>query len=448
MRRGMNRCNLWVKKSRRVYKRFIFVYNLSMNKTKLFILLLVFVSLVGCKIKQDDNGNGGEPNQVLISYEKLTSSTITVSALDQLLDLDSNFNDNIIQNATLYGVNVYKVIYKTTYKGAAKQASGACVIPDTTDALPVVSYQHGTILHHSGAPSQYKSLFDMPIDMVMCLLTSACGFVCSAPDYIGYGVDIDTLHPYHHARSTATACLDMLRAVRELCAELDVNTSNEYFLTGYSEGGYATLALQKMIETDHAAEFPLYAVSAGAGAYDLLGTSRGFAQGAALKNPAYICFILVAYNEVYGWERDLSEIFQAPYSDRLKENILNGDYTTAQVNDRLTNVTADLFTAKFLADFLGSGETTLKNALQENNLYSGWVPAAPLRLFHGTADKTVPPVNSETAEDSFLNNGAADVEYISFPGLDHTLGILPWVKNTLQWFTGAASIFSFAPGKE
>ncbi|MCK4761612.1 MAG: hypothetical protein KAW12_05380 [Candidatus Aminicenantes bacterium] len=414
-----------------------------MNKTKFFILLLVLVSLVGCKIKQDDNGNGDEPNLVLVSYEKLTAAAITVTVLDQLLDLDANFNDKIIQNATQYAVNVYKVIYNTTYKGVAKQASGACVIPTASDAVPVVSYQHATILHHSDAPSQYKNLLDMPGEMVMCLLTGACGFVCSAPDYIGYGVDIDTLHPYHHAESTAVACVDMLRAVKELCAELDVNTGSEYFLTGYSEGGYATLALQKKIETDHAAEFPLSAVSAGAGAYDLLTSSSGFVEYAALGNPAYVCFIFVAYNDIYGLGRDLNEIFQAPYSDRLRDGLLNGDYTTNQANSNLTGVTADLFTAKFLADFLGSGETTLKDALRDNNLYQGWIPAAPLRLFHGTADLTVSPANSETAENAFLNNGAADVEYISFPGLNHAGSVLPWVKNTIQWFTGSASILSF-----
>lgn len=385
--------------------------------------------------KNKDNDPGPEPDRVLVSYEKLTDTPITTALLDLILNSQAVFNNKIIQNALKFPVDVYKIIYKTTFQGAEKQVSGACVIPSAAEALPVVSYQHGTIFHNKDAPSQFKNILNMPIEMALNILMASCGFVCAAPDYIGYGSDGSSVHPYHHADSLATSCIDMLRAVKEMCAELNVTIKNQYFMTGYSEGGYATLSVQKKIEANFASEFPLMAVSAGAGAYDLLGTVQDFVGSATLKEPAYVCFLIWAYRSIYAWDRALQSFFREPYNSSIKEGLFTGSHTYGQVDSQLTNVTADLFTAAFLSDFKGSGEQTLKDALQENNLHKGWTPSTPLRLYHGTADETVPAFNSERAENNFINRGAPDVQYISFPGLNHSTCIIPWVIGTIQWFT-------------
>lgn len=407
-----------------------------MNKKYFFLFLALIVFLAACDLFNKDSNNDPEPepNQVLVSYEKLTDPSIPVVTIDFILDNTGYFNDKIVQNATKFSIDVYKIVYKTTYKGAEKQVSGACVIPGTGEPVAVVSYQHGTILHNKDAPSQYKNIFAMPIEMAMNIITASCGFVCAAPDYIGYGTDSASLHPYHNAASLATTCIDMLRAVKEMCSELGVSIKNEYFLTGYSEGGYATLAVQKKIEADHASEFPLIAVSAGAGAYNLLDTAREFLSQPILHAPVFTCFMIVAYRGHYGWDRAYSSIFREPYSSRMKSGLFSGSYTYSYINKQLTNNTTDLFKADFLSDFNGSGEQTLKNALRENKLHKGWTPSTPLRFYHGTADETVPAFNSEQAENNFINSGASDVQYIFFPGLDHTTCIIPWVIGTIEWF--------------
>ncbi len=406
-----------------------------MKKLTVLLCLVFIFFLPGCDLKKN-NAPNPEPNQWLISYEKLTNPSITAAVLDILLDNQVVFNDKLLQNATLYPVNVYRIIYKTTYKGNIKEVSGACVIPDTETPVPILSYQHGTIFQDRDAPSQYENIFNMPIEMALNLVFSSCGFVCAAPDYIGYAKDSGTFHPYLHAASTTTACIDMLKAVKELCTELDVALTGEYYLTGYSEGGYATLALQKEIEQNYAAEFPLTAVSAGAGAYDLRGTLDIFLSQPVLQHPPYVCFLLTAYNHVYDWARDLDEMFQSPYSERLQNGLLEGDYSYSSINNQLTGVVADLFQPAFLAELVGDGELELKQALQDNSLHQGWVPKAPLRLYHGTADTTVPPHNSEIAANNFIIAGATDIEYISFPYFSHDTAILPWIKQTVQWFLG------------
>lgn len=398
------------------------------------ILLLTILFLTGCDLFKKDGDNGPEPDQVLVSYEKLTDPPITNATMDYLLNLDATFNNKVLQNATKFGIDVYRVIYKTTYKGVEKEVSGACIIPVTTDPVAIVGYLHGTIFHDRDAPSRYKSILNMPIETALNIIISACGFVCAAPDYIGYGRDSSSLHPYHLADSLATTSIDMLRAVKEMCSELGVNIKNEYFLTGYSEGGYATLAVQKKIEAQHAAEFPLKAVSAGAGAYNLLGTIREFMSHPTLNHPEYICFIFAAYRSFYGWDRAYSSVFREPYATRMQDGLFNGDYTQSQISNQLTHTTAGLFKAAFLSGFRGSGEQTFKDALRENKLFKGWTPKAPLRLYHGTADDTVPSFNSGHAENAFINSGAKDVEYISFAGLNHSTCIIPWAMGTVQWF--------------
>ena len=390
---------------------------------------------MGCDFffkKKEDNDQPS--NTTLVSFRKLTTFSITASTMDQLLNSDSHFNDKILQNATQFAVNVYNVVYKTTYKGQEREASGACVIPRSDNPLPILSYQHGTIFHNNDAPSQFTDIFNINVEMGMNLILASCGFICSSPDYLGYGESLDLMHPYHHASSIATASLDMLKAVNELCRELDINTQNSYYLAGYSEGGYATLALQKEIETKHANEFPIMAVSAGAGAYDLLSTAREFLNKPTLRNPPFTCFLFVAYNEVYDWGRGMEEIFQSPYWQRIENGIFNGYHTYNQINSKLTSNVNQLFTPSFLSAFRGSGEQQLKSTLDQNNLYKGWTPQAPTRLYHGSADQTVPPSNSITAENRFIQNGAQNVSYIPMGGKNHTTGTFSLAKNTIKWF--------------
>lgn len=379
-----------------------------------------------------------EPQQwtVLYSYEAVTDSLIPGNYLAQLISTADfpDFADNLLQQYLVYGVEVYRVVYKTTYKGNEKLASGLVVIPEMDQPRPIVSYQHGTILEDSRVPSKFQSVLSMEPEMALMLAVGSTGFICAAPDYLGYGQSTDVLHPYHHAESLAAAGVDLLRAVKELCRQLDIPYKSEYYLTGYSEGGYATLALMRTIETDFAGEFPLKAVSAGAGAYVLSDTAQQLVQRQVLPVPAYVGFLLTAYLDMFDPQREVGEVFREPYAERIRGGLFYGDYSSFDINALLSFFTEELFTQQFLIDFRGAGETTLKNALQQNNLHTGWVPSAPLRLYHGTLDPIVPAENSETAVNSFTANGAVDVTYIALPGRTHETGILPWLKETLLWF--------------
>ena len=337
---------------------------------------------------------------------------------------------------TQYNVSIYKVVYKTTYRGVEKQASGACIIPETNGVpVPIASYQHGTICYENKAPSNFTNIFDINmVEMLFPQVVSACGFICAVPDYIGFGASGDVIHPYHHQESTANACVDMLRAVKEMCQELNVNFQEKYFLFGYSEGGYATLATLKKLQANYSGQFPITACAAGSGAYNLSSTIKWYLQQQTLSGPSFLCFLFAAYNDVYGWTRSLCEIFKSPYCDRIAAGLFNGDHTEDHISSQLTSQTQDLFNSTFLADFLGSGEQTVKNALQENRCLPGLVPDLPTRLYQGTADKIVPPFNAIDAKNAFIAAGATAVTYYPLTGKTHDTAIAPYVKDVIQWF--------------
>jgi len=406
-----------------------------MKKLKLVMLALgCLLLLFHCSVKEDDP----EPpkvHQVLVSYNKITSSAVSAATLDQLLTL-TGMADSQITALTVYPVHVYKVIYKTTYRGVEKRASGAVIIPETNGtAIPLISCQHGTICDDKKAPSNYSSIFDLAIEeMFVPQVMSACGFICSVPDYLGFGESGDVIHPYHHQESTANACVDMLRAVKELCQELKVNVQEKCFLTGYSEGGYATLATLKKLQANYTSQFPITACTAGSGAYDLLNSAIWYLQQPTLAVPFYPCFVFSAYQSVYGWNRSLCEIIQAPYCNLIEAGLFDGTHAEDQIDAQLTSQTQDLFKPAFLAEFLGGGEQTIKTALQENSVYLGWFPTCPTRLYHGTADDIVPPFNSLNALQAFVAAGATKVTHVPLPGLDHGTAVQPYLRETILWF--------------
>ena len=107
---------------------------------------------------------------------------------------------------------------------------------------PLLSYQHGTIFTDDKAPSNDSD----SIEGIGVLAGS--GYIVSSPDYLGYAESTSILHPYVHADSLASASIDMLRASKAFLASQNVEINNQLFLAGYSEGGYATIALQRELQ--------------------------------------------------------------------------------------------------------------------------------------------------------------------------------------------------------
>ncbi|MCZ7636503.1 MAG: lipase family protein [Verrucomicrobia bacterium] len=155
---------------------------------------------------------------------------------------------------------------------------------------------------------------------------ATAGYVAVLPDYLGLG-DSAGVHPYHHARSHATTGVDALRAARRFCTANGILLNDQLFLCGYSQGGYAAMAVLRELEQFHTEEFPITAAATMAGAYDLSGvTTDDFLSDRPMPSPYYFALLLAAYQEIYGLAPTLPDLLTPPYDTTLPP-LLQGQRT-------------------------------------------------------------------------------------------------------------------------
>jgi pimeloyl-ACP methyl ester carboxylesterase len=274
---------------------------------------------------------------------------------------------------------------------------------------------------------------DLTGEVSVGLAFATTGYAAVVPDYLGLG-DSPGFHPYHHARSEATACVDMLRAAKTFCAANGFVLTNQLFLCGYSQGGHATMALLRELETFHTNEFTVTACAPMAGAYDLSGvTTSNFLSGATPPNPYYFFYLLAAYQNVYHLAGSLSDLLASPYDTTLPP-LLDGTRNGSQINTNLTADPTKILKPQYLADFRSNPRHPLRLALQENDLYR-WRPRAPVRLYHCAADQDVIIANSQVALASFQALGATHVELIDpLPSAGHSGCSEPSLALAKAWF--------------
>ncbi|MHB0937545.1 MAG: alpha/beta hydrolase family protein [Armatimonadota bacterium] len=292
-----------------------------------------------------------------------------------------------------YGLEFHSITYRTVdVRGRPAVASGLVVIPVGAERLPVVSYQHGTSIEKSQAPSNPHSsdIFEV------ALIYASTGYLVVAADYLGLGTSFG-MHPFLHAATEASACRDMLRASRQLCRQLDLPWGPQLFLAGYSQGGHATMALQQALEADAEHEFTVTASAPQLGPYDLSGVQFNFAlrQRRSPTLTLAVGYILYAYSQIYQPFPTLQEMFTPAYAAYLPR-LLDGRHSTLSVLLRLPATPHDILNPAFVAAMRADPQHPVRQALRENDVYD-WRPLAPVRLYYVRDDNIVSPDNTLAA---------------------------------------------------
>lgn len=325
-----------------------------------------------------------------------------------------------------YPVDVYEVVYRTLDgKGREVSASGAVAVPVGAPPMPVVSVQHGTVFPKDAVPSR------LPLDLLDGgLLFAGSGYLAVMPDYVGYGRSAKSFHPYLHARSLAVSIVDMLRAVRSFCSHKGLRTDGQLFLIGYSEGGYATMAAHREIETRLDGEFQVTASAPIAGPYDPEATLEVLLRRPSTGSVPFLAFGFWAYDRIYGLDR-LRGILREPYRSEI-ERLFGGSPSSFDLERRLPSRAADLFEPGFLRAWSENGAHRVKEVARENSL-TDWTPQAPLTLFHCSADTVVPVENSRIAFDLFNRRGAP-VRLVERDLGDHAECFAPLIAQAKAFF--------------
>jgi hypothetical protein len=333
-----------------------------------------------------------------------------------------------------YDVNWYKVVYETIDPvGGRTTASGGLFLPAQTGInWPLVSYSHGTITQTNQVPSVLNSL--PTEDAFAGLAFASVGYACAAADLLGLGSS-PGLHPYLHARSEATASVDMLRAARSFCASNSIGLNGQIFVTGYSQGGHTAMALHRELEQYHTNEFTVTASAPMAGPYDMSGVElNDILSTRCPPNPYYSAYVLMAYQSVYVLAPNWSNLVVAPYSSTIPP-LFNGNTPGATINGAMPacNISTILW-PEVASSLTNDPASPLYQALRDNDLYR-WKPVAPMHLYHCSGDLDVLPANSVVATNNFWALGATQVRLIDpQPGADHSSCAIPSLEAAKTWF--------------
>lgn len=391
---------------------------LKISKYPVIILLSVLVSC-----SSDDTEGPGSVRNYLVSSEFVSTSfgsqTASLAALAGLVNASSLFVNDF---------QTYKIEYKTDYLGEEIVASGLISFPSDGRSYPFISMQHGTIAADAGAPSTN------PSDNVVFSAIASAGYITIVPDFIGFGSSVDKVHPYYFEEHIAMPIIDMIRAAKEFLDEKDIPHDNDLFLAGYSEGGYATMVTHKLIESDFSNEFNLIASAPAAGGYDIKDFQEYFFSLETYHQPFYMAFVGLSYETVLGTSL-IPEIFNEPYASQIPD-LFDGSNSGSEINAELTTNLSDLLTANFLNNFETDPKfAEVKNAFIANSPVN-WIPKAPIYMYHGTADITVPFDNSVVTYDKLIAGGASPslVTFTSLEGKTHATGAIPYFDDFLVKF--------------
>jgi pimeloyl-ACP methyl ester carboxylesterase len=402
------------------------------SNLKVLILIAVLLTLVVVQSCRKETDPYDDNEYLLTSVREVTLTKDNVVTLVNFAATQIPQVSEIVPDI-LSGVIVYAITYKTTFMGQEKTASGLVAIPSVTGTYPVLSYQNGTNTLHANAPS--KNPYYPIYQLLECVASS--GYVVVISDYLGFGASEDMVHPYLHKESTVQTVIDMLYAVKEFDEDVakDITLSDDYFLMGYSQGGWATLALLEEMEKNYGSEFNVKAASCGAGPYDLNYFNSYILGLTEYPMPVFLAYIADAYSEYDLYSNSLTGLFNQPYAS-LIPGLFSGAYDTDQINNELTISISGLFNDDYISGYAASpAYKGVRDALAANSI-EGWNSSVPILFMHGTADNYVIPELSSRMHGAMLDAGTNPLTciYVTMSGLDHSEGVIPAGLGGLEFF--------------
>lgn len=379
-----------------------------------------------------------------VTYEKI--DTYSVERLNQILSTEL---DEFMQPTTMptafrgkfppaaNAVTLYRVTYRSVIpeqENRPTTASGLLAVPVLDDAagraLPMVSYQHGTVFRKRSVPSYPEWSAETRI---MIARFAAHGYVVVAADYFGRGLS-DLPDGYLVKGSTRQATYDMLRAGRTVLAALKIEPG-ALFLSGWSQGGWATMAfLEKLQEVGE----PVTAAAVASAPVDVALTMNRW-----LNNPQPVdAFFLTgavalqiqaqeAYHEQSGLAAaairpEYLEAARALYEDRM-----DWDTFAAQTPAKLQDFINPAFRAGGRL-----GRTPYWRGLDQDQVYR-WISATPIHTYYGGKDEVTPHVVAMLPAETQALLGGAPTEAIDAGAeADHRAIFVFGVLEQKTWFDG------------
>lgn len=407
-----------------------------------FVLAIAFVfSFQSCR-KEDEtptppiieNPTMGE----LIGYEYIRTmstqemNTLTTVGLGYFLDPSQNASQYSPQFATpQYSVDLYKVTYQTQIPELDKPTigTGLIAIPDmSATEMPMISYQHGTVFSRYWVPSIPDSSYET---QYMIAQFASQGYVLIAADYIGIAPGTSESNTYFVKESTEQACLDLYRASQKVL-EAENLSMTKFFLNGWSQGGYNTMAFLRRLEEEGIHVDATF--TAAAPVDPLFFVTRGMFNPRPFDAPytaAALCNMLFGiekYNKISG----LTARYIKPQYLETAREFYNFNKSFYQFVDEVPIPLDSVFTEEFFQEGQ-SANTAFWHVLENSEAYK-WLSPTPLRAYYGMRDEAVPEYIASLAVNYMTTLGKTDATAINAgQEADHRTTYIVSILDAKAW---------------
>ncbi len=270
-------------------------------------------------------------------------------------------------------------------------------------------WEHYTITKDAEAPSNDGSteLFIMGDNLMIM------------PDYIGYGVSKDLVHPYLNHEVTAINSIDAIEPGIAIWKKYGSGTMEDdwkMYVMGCSQGASNALAVHKYLEThpELSNKYRFDYSYCCAGAYNpalTMDTYYSWGKTAYIGSiPMTIKSMLACYpNDIMtGWhEEDFYCEKYLKIKDQVDELLKKKEVDATELNKKIKSLLGtddpqlkDVLSEKALDKSSPLAENFFK-CLEKNNLTTGWTPSHLIKLYASKDDDIVPYANTEAVKNAF-----------------------------------------------
>ncbi|MCG6122048.1 MAG: S9 family peptidase [Microvirga sp.] len=353
-----------------------------------------------------------------------------VDKLNEILTVDTPkfFGVEVEYTPAQHAVNLYRVTYPSVIPEMGDKptiASGLIAIPDTEGtSFPMVSYQHGTVYEKQQVPSFPDQ---SPETQLMIAQFAGQGYVLIGADYFGMGISPE-LEGYMVKGSHQQATLDMIRAAQAVLDHKEITTPDLY-ISGWSQGGFVTMALLEKLET---VGLDVKAAATASAPMDAFVAFNGFLNFPRPIDADWITtiFILSAfsfenYYGVPGLARSLikPEVYDIAHKAYLKEPVNIADIPT----DVRALISDDYVDTNFYAS------SAFGRLTQDAQTYR-WVIKTPTRNYYGETDEAIRIELGRLAMTYQQSIGNDTVEAVSTGPTSHRGTYATAVPEWKKWF--------------
>lgn len=309
--------------------------------------------------------------------------------------------------------------WSTDPQGDSLLVSGRVYLPKQRHLNGIMIACHYTITSNMEAPSNMlsmESIFAMK------------GYAVIMPDYVGYGLSRDKLHPYLHWRSAAKTAVDLLNCMPELLEYYGYSYPIDVVVTGYSQGGAVALGVTRMLE-ELDSMWIVRKLYAGAGPYDPAGTYLYSMERNEMGIPAAIPLIVMGLSDAYDLEFKQEDFFVEPLLSNYEEWVLSKEYTVSDINYLMgSTVMTELMTEQAL-----DMDSPLADMLYEVLLWNsnvGYDLRSPAYFLHSIDDEVVPILNTINLQEQMPDESGKTYDYDHYGS--HMEASVPFMQYVYQ----------------